>query len=138
MPRGMGWGPSGSLISAWCCLSLQLTAKRLQCIRSLVNLAQCYAEDLGSGWRVLLQTLHHLTHVLGLQPQANGALRPVRTLETPSMVGGVWGRGLGLVVWEEGDCVWCAALQVVPASPGKKSALSMLCDLLSNLFDSSQ
>ena len=29
-------------------------------------------------------------------------------------------------------------LQAVPASPGKKSALSMLCDLLSNLFDSSQ
>ena len=94
----------GPLVSAWCCLPLQLTAKRLQCIRSLVNLAQCYAEDLGSGWRVLLQTLHHLTHVLGLQPQANGALRPVRrTLETPSTVGwcggGVWGWWCGGGVW---------------------------------------
>ena len=71
---------------------LQLTAKRLQCIRSLVNLAQCYAEDLGRGWWILLQTLHHLTRVLGLQPQANGSLRPVRrTLDASSMVGLVVG-----------------------------------------------
>ena len=79
----------------------------------------------------------------------------------------MWGRGLGLVVWGRGLGVgvvvwggvwgwWCGggsgggdarrgvavsdvwSLQAVPASPGKKSALSMLCDLLSNLFDSSQ
>jgi len=75
-----------------CSCCLQLTAKRLQCIRSLVNLAQCYAEDLGRGWWILLRTLHHLTHVLGLQPQANGALRPVRrTLDASSMVGLVAG-----------------------------------------------
>lgn len=82
------------LASACLPCPLQLTAKRLQCIRSLVNLAQCYAEDLGRGWRILLQTLHHLTHVLGLQPQSNGALRPVRrTLDTSSMVGSCGGVG---------------------------------------------
>jgi hypothetical protein len=90
----------------------ELNSKRLQCIRSLVNLAQCYADYLEGGWGILLQTLHHLTGILGLQPQPNGSLLPVRRSESTNVT--------------------------MASSPGKKSTLNMLCDLVSNLFESSQ
>ena len=66
---------------------VQLSSKRLQCIRSLVNLAQCYADYLEGGWSILLQTLHHLAGILGLEPQPNGSLRPVRRSDTTNVVG---------------------------------------------------
>ncbi|XP_046890871.1 protein MON2 homolog isoform X2 [Hypomesus transpacificus] len=63
-----------------------LTAKNIQCMRTLLNLAHCHGAVLGSSWQLVLATLQHLVWILGLKPGAGGALRPGRAVEGPSTV----------------------------------------------------
>lgn len=47
------------------CLSLhQLTAKNIQCMRTLLNLAHCHGAVLGTSWQLVLATLQvRPTHI---------------------------------------------------------------------------
>ncbi|TRY98843.1 hypothetical protein DNTS_027857 [Danionella cerebrum] len=67
-------------------LLLKLTAKNLQCMRTLLNLAHCHGSHLGSSWQLVLATLQHLVWILGLKPAAGGVLKPGRAVEGPSTV----------------------------------------------------
>uniref|UniRef100_A0A3Q2YK08 Protein MON2 homolog n=1 Tax=Hippocampus comes TaxID=109280 RepID=A0A3Q2YK08_HIPCM len=64
----------------------QLTAKNIQCMRTLLNLAHCHGAVLGTSWQLVLATLQHLVWILGLKPSAGGALKPGRAVEGPSTV----------------------------------------------------
>ncbi|KAJ8401396.1 hypothetical protein AAFF_G00386270 [Aldrovandia affinis] len=64
----------------------QLTAKNIQCMRTLLNLAHCHGAVLGTSWQLVLATLQHLVWILGLKPGAGGALKPGRAVEGPSTV----------------------------------------------------
>ncbi|XP_028666343.1 protein MON2 homolog isoform X1 [Erpetoichthys calabaricus] len=63
-----------------------LTAKNIQCMRTLLNLAHCHGTVLGSSWQLVLATLQHLVWILGLKPGSGGALKPGRAVEGPSTV----------------------------------------------------
>ncbi|XP_028305076.1 protein MON2 homolog isoform X2 [Gouania willdenowi] len=63
-----------------------LTAKNIQCMRTLLNLAHCHGAVLGTSWQLVLATLQHLVWILGLKPSAGGALKPGRVVEGPSTV----------------------------------------------------
>ncbi|XP_035282271.1 protein MON2 homolog isoform X3 [Anguilla anguilla] len=63
-----------------------LTAKNIQCMRTLLNLAHCHGAVLGTSWQLVLATLQHLVWILGLKPGAGGALKPGRAVEGPSTV----------------------------------------------------
>ncbi|XP_072291285.1 protein MON2 homolog isoform X1 [Eucyclogobius newberryi] len=63
-----------------------LTAKNIQCMRTLLNLAHCHGAVLGSSWQLVLATLQHLVWILGLKPAVGGALKPGRAVEGPSTV----------------------------------------------------
>ncbi|XP_018610506.2 protein MON2 homolog isoform X2 [Scleropages formosus] len=63
-----------------------LTAKNLQCMRTLLNLAQYHGAVLGMSWQLVLATLQHLVWILGLKPGSGGALKPGRTVEASSTV----------------------------------------------------
>ncbi|XP_048864453.1 protein MON2 homolog isoform X2 [Brienomyrus brachyistius] len=63
-----------------------LTAKNIQCMRTLLNLAHCHGAMLGTSWQLVLATLQHLVWILGLKPGAGGALKPGRAVEGPSTV----------------------------------------------------
>ncbi|KAK7891625.1 hypothetical protein WMY93_023588 [Mugilogobius chulae] len=64
----------------------KLTAKNIQCMRTLLNLAHCHGAVLGSSWQLVLATLQHLVWILGLKPAVGGALKPGRAVEGPSTV----------------------------------------------------
>uniref|UniRef100_A0A8C7PRI3 Protein MON2 homolog n=1 Tax=Oncorhynchus mykiss TaxID=8022 RepID=A0A8C7PRI3_ONCMY len=63
-----------------------LTAKNIQCMRTLLNLAHCHGVVLGTSWQLVLATLQHLVWILGLKPGVGGALKPGRAVEGPSTV----------------------------------------------------
>ncbi|XP_015249416.1 PREDICTED: protein MON2 homolog isoform X3 [Cyprinodon variegatus] len=63
-----------------------LTAKNIQCMRTLLNLAHCHGAVLGTSWQLVLATLQHLVWILGLKPAVGGALKPGRAVEGPSTV----------------------------------------------------
>ncbi|XP_034031915.1 protein MON2 homolog isoform X6 [Thalassophryne amazonica] len=63
-----------------------LTAKNIQCMRTLLNLAHCHGAVLGTSWQLVLTTLQHLVWILGLKPGLGGALKPGRAVEGPSTV----------------------------------------------------
>ncbi|XP_029378301.1 protein MON2 homolog isoform X4 [Echeneis naucrates] len=63
-----------------------LTAKNIQCMRTLLNLAHCHGAVLGTSWQLVLATLQHLVWILGLKPGLGGALKPGRAVEGPSTV----------------------------------------------------
>ncbi|XP_066580371.1 protein MON2 homolog isoform X1 [Amia ocellicauda] len=63
-----------------------LTAKNIQCMRTLLNLAHCHGVVLGTSWQLVLATLQHLVWILGLKPGSGGALKPGRAVEGPSTV----------------------------------------------------
>uniref|UniRef100_A0A671NLC4 Protein MON2 homolog n=1 Tax=Sinocyclocheilus anshuiensis TaxID=1608454 RepID=A0A671NLC4_9TELE len=64
----------------------QLTAKNIQCMRTLLNLAHCHGAYLGTSWQLVLATLQHLVWILGLKPAVGGVLKPGRAVEGPSTV----------------------------------------------------
>uniref|UniRef100_A0A182JBS9 Protein MON2 homolog n=1 Tax=Anopheles atroparvus TaxID=41427 RepID=A0A182JBS9_ANOAO len=55
-----------------------LTAKNLQCMRSVLHLAHCHGSILGSSWHIVLTTLQHLAWILGLKPSTGGSLQAVQ------------------------------------------------------------
>uniref|UniRef100_A0A672KSL5 Protein MON2 homolog n=1 Tax=Sinocyclocheilus grahami TaxID=75366 RepID=A0A672KSL5_SINGR len=63
-----------------------LTAKNIQCMRTLLNLAHCHGAYLGTSWQLVLATLQHLVWILGLKPAVGGVLKPGRAVEGPSTV----------------------------------------------------
>uniref|UniRef100_A0A4W4GTB0 Protein MON2 homolog n=1 Tax=Electrophorus electricus TaxID=8005 RepID=A0A4W4GTB0_ELEEL len=63
-----------------------LTAKNIQCMRTLLNLAHCHGAVLGTSWQLVLATLQHLVWILGLKPGVGGGLKPGRAVEGPSTV----------------------------------------------------
>uniref|UniRef100_A0A8D0A2P0 Protein MON2 homolog n=1 Tax=Sander lucioperca TaxID=283035 RepID=A0A8D0A2P0_SANLU len=67
-------------------LSSNLTAKNIQCMRTLLNLAHCHGAVLGTSWQLVLATLQHLVWILGLKPGVGGVLKPGRAVEGPSTV----------------------------------------------------
>lgn len=65
---------------------VSLTAKNIQCMRSLLSLAHCHGGILGTAWHMVLTTLQHLTWILGLKPSAGGTLKAIPTSEAPNLV----------------------------------------------------
>lgn len=63
---------------------VMLTAKNLQCMRALLNLAHCHGGILGSSWLIVLATLQHLVWILGLKPSTGGSLQAVPKPTTDS------------------------------------------------------
>ncbi|KAK3593006.1 hypothetical protein CHS0354_005360 [Potamilus streckersoni] len=53
---------------------VMLTAKNLQCMRALLNLAHCHGGILDTAWHLVLTTLQHLVWILGLKPSSGGSL----------------------------------------------------------------
>ncbi|MEE6480230.1 hypothetical protein FKM82_012500 [Ascaphus truei] len=66
--------------------TVMLTAKNIQCMRTLLNLAHCHGGFLGTSWQLVLATLQHLVWILGLKPSSGGVLKPGRAVEGPSTV----------------------------------------------------
>lgn len=60
---------------------VMLTAKNLQCMRSILSLAHCHGAVLGSAWHLVLTTLQHLVWILGLKPSTGGSLKASRSNE---------------------------------------------------------
>uniref|UniRef100_T1D1X0 Protein MON2 homolog n=1 Tax=Cupiennius salei TaxID=6928 RepID=T1D1X0_CUPSA len=54
---------------------VMLTAKNLQVMRSILNLAHCHGAVLGTAWHLVLTTLQHLVWILGLKPTTGGSLK---------------------------------------------------------------
>ena len=52
---------------------VMLTAKNLQCMRSILSICHCHGDLLGSAWHIVLTTLQHLVWILGLKPTAGEA-----------------------------------------------------------------
>uniref|UniRef100_A0A671NL16 Protein MON2 homolog n=1 Tax=Sinocyclocheilus anshuiensis TaxID=1608454 RepID=A0A671NL16_9TELE len=67
-------------------MASSLTAKNIQCMRTLLNLAHCHGAYLGTSWQLVLATLQHLVWILGLKPAVGGVLKPGRAVEGPSTV----------------------------------------------------
>lgn len=65
---------------------VSLTAKNIQCMRSLLSLAHCHGSILGTAWHMVLTTLQHLTWILGLKPSAGGTLKALPMSEAPNLV----------------------------------------------------
>lgn len=54
---------------------VMLTAKNLQCMKSVLTLSHSYGSTLESSWRVILTTLQHLAWILDLKPTTGGSLK---------------------------------------------------------------
>ncbi|KAK3700698.1 hypothetical protein QZH41_015645 [Actinostola sp. cb2023] len=65
---------------------VSLTAKNVQCMRSILSLAHCHGGILGTAWHMVLITLQHLTWILGLKPSTGGTLKAMPTSEAPNLV----------------------------------------------------
>uniref|UniRef100_A0A1B0CMD8 Protein MON2 homolog n=1 Tax=Lutzomyia longipalpis TaxID=7200 RepID=A0A1B0CMD8_LUTLO len=67
---------------------VMLTAKNLQCMRSLLHLAHCHGGLLGTSWHIVLATLQHLVWILGLKPSTGGSLQavPKQTTDTNAVI----------------------------------------------------
>ncbi|XP_065066543.1 protein MON2 homolog isoform X1 [Rhopilema esculentum] len=64
----------------------ELTAKNIQCMRAILSLAHCHGDVLGTAWYMVLQTLQHLTVILGLKFSASGSLKGIQANDLPSLV----------------------------------------------------
>ena len=64
----------------------QLTAKNIQCMRAILSLAHCYGDVLGSAWYTILNTLQHLTVMLGLKFSSSGSVKAIQVNELPTLV----------------------------------------------------
>jgi len=49
---------------------VMLTAKNLQCMRSILSICHCHGDLLGPAWHIVLTTLQHLVWILGLKPSS--------------------------------------------------------------------
>ncbi|KAL4226466.1 hypothetical protein ACF0H5_014449 [Mactra antiquata] len=65
--------------------SVMLTAKNIQCMRSLLAVAHCHGDILGTAWHLVLTTLQHLVWILGLKPSSGGSLKASQ-METTNQV----------------------------------------------------
>lgn len=65
---------------------VMLTAKNLQCMRSILGLAHCHGGILGTAWHLILTTLQHLVWILGLKPSTGGSLKAGRVSDGPNAV----------------------------------------------------
>ena len=67
---------------------VMLTAKNLQCMRSILSICHCHGDLLGSAWHIVLTTLQHLVWILGLKPTAGqtGQLKVSRSSSETSAV----------------------------------------------------
>ena len=57
---------------------VMLTAKNLQCMRSLLTIAHSYGFSLETSWQTVLTTLQHLVWILGLKPTTGGSLKAAK------------------------------------------------------------
>ena len=53
----------------------QISAKNLQCMRSLLGVVHCHGGVLGSAWYLVLNTLQHLTDILNLKAASSGSFK---------------------------------------------------------------
>ena len=67
---------------------VMLTAKNLQCMRSILSICHCHGDLLGPAWHIVLTTLQHLVWILGLKPSSGqgGQLRAGRNSNETSAV----------------------------------------------------
>ncbi|XP_013409235.1 protein MON2 homolog [Lingula anatina] len=66
---------------------VMLTAKNIQCMRSILSVAHCHGGILGSAWHLVLTTLQHLVWILGLKPATGGSLKAAKqATESPNAV----------------------------------------------------
>lgn len=110
----MSTRPHGNLPIQESAHFVEITAKNLQYMRTLLNLAHCHGDILTTSWKLVLTTLQHLSTLLGLRAQQDGSLKPSGTSTSDS------------------------TNLTLPSSPGKKSELLSICNLLSRLFESSR
>ena len=54
---------------------VSLTAKNVQCMRTILNFAHCYGAYVNTAWQLILTTLQHLVWILGLKPDSTGQLK---------------------------------------------------------------
>lgn len=64
-----------SLVSSNNHTSVLLTAKNLQCMQAVLNLALYHGSVLSTAWQIVLTTLQHLVWILGLKPTSTGKMR---------------------------------------------------------------
>lgn len=75
LPQGVQQGP------------VMLTAKNLQCMRTLLIFSHCHGSILGSSWQLVLTTIQHLVWILGLKPSTGGSLKAGRsTTDTNAVI----------------------------------------------------
>ena len=55
--------------------SVSLTAKNVQCMRTILSFAHCYGAYINTAWQLILTTLQHLVWILGLKPDSSGQLK---------------------------------------------------------------
>ncbi|PIK54493.1 hypothetical protein BSL78_08627 [Apostichopus japonicus] len=65
---------------------VMLTAKNIQCMRSILSLSCLHGSVLGSAWHQILTTLQHLVWILGLKPVSGGTLKVGHTADAPNTV----------------------------------------------------
>nr|XP_006825120.1 PREDICTED: protein MON2 homolog [Saccoglossus kowalevskii] len=65
---------------------VMLTAKNLQCMRTILSVAHCHGAILGTAWHLVLSTLQHLTWILGLKPASGGSLKVGSATDGPNAV----------------------------------------------------
>ncbi|XP_039250007.2 protein MON2 homolog [Styela clava] len=65
-----------SLVTNSSQISVMLTAKNIQCMQGVLNLALCHGSILNTSWQILLTTLQHLVWILGLKPTSGGQMAP--------------------------------------------------------------
>nr|XP_022302199.1 protein MON2 homolog isoform X3 [Crassostrea virginica] len=63
---------------------VMLTAKNIQCMRSLLSVAHCNGGVLGTAWHLVLTTLQHLVWILGLKPSSGGSLKASQQISDSS------------------------------------------------------
>ncbi|XP_053377564.1 protein MON2 homolog isoform X3 [Mercenaria mercenaria] len=65
---------------------VMLTAKNIQCMRSLLAVAHCHGGILGTAWHLVLTTLQHLVWILGLKPSSGGSLKASQPDSTGAVI----------------------------------------------------
>ncbi|XP_060551977.1 protein MON2 homolog isoform X2 [Ruditapes philippinarum] len=65
---------------------VMLTAKNIQCMRSLLAVAHCHGGVLGTAWHLVLTTLQHLVWILGLKPSSGGSLKASQPDSTGAVI----------------------------------------------------
>ncbi|RWS16388.1 protein MON2-like protein [Dinothrombium tinctorium] len=93
---------------------VMLTAKNLQCMKTILSFAHSHGSILMNSWHIVLTTLQHLVWILGLKPSAGGSLQTSR----PGTEAGA----------STSSLITTAAMSDLP----------VLSALLSRLFESSQ